>query len=90
MGESAHKAILFVSALALAVIAVQFIPFSRDKELSNLCREYYAITKAKGLPINEDSVNPKLASTINVIATKTGLTGLQTIHNYCHSFYLNQ
>ena len=47
MGDSVQKACSFITALALSVIAVQLIPFSRDKELSNYCREYLALLKIR-------------------------------------------
>ncbi|WP_269615589.1 hypothetical protein [Prochlorococcus marinus] len=40
MTNSLNKAFTGVIALALIVIAVGRIPFSREKELSNLCMEY--------------------------------------------------
>jgi hypothetical protein len=87
MGDSVHKACSFITALALSVIAVQLIPFSRDKELSNYCREYLALLKVR--PDKETS--QKIIDKRGIIATKTGLSvDIQQINDYCNSFYLNQ
>ena len=87
MGDSVHKACSFITALALSVIAVQLIPFSRDKELSNYCREYLALLKVR--PDKETS--QKIIEKRGVIASKTELgDDIQQINNYCNSFYLNQ
>ena len=43
MSHSLNKAFTGVIALSLVVIAIGRIPFSREKELSNLCREYYTM-----------------------------------------------
>ncbi len=90
MSSSNEKTFSFVSTLALVVIAVQLIPFSYDKELTNHCRDYYALTKGKTLPIAEESMTARLKNKVIVISKKTGLQKKQVIHNYCHSFYLNQ
>ena len=87
MGDSVHKACSFITALALSVIAVQLIPFSRDKELSNYCREYLALLKVR--PDKETS--QKIIDKRVIIASKTGLNvDIQQINDYCNSFYLNQ
>ena len=87
MGDSVHKACSFITALALSVIAIQLIPFSRDKELSNYCREYLALLKVR--PDKETS--QKIIEKRGVIASKTELrVDIQQINNYCNSFYLNQ
>ena len=87
MGDSVQKACSFITALALSVIAVQLIPFSRDKELSNYCREYLALLKVR--PDKETS--QKIIDKRGIIATKTGLgVDIQQINDYCNSFYLNQ
>ena len=87
MGDSVHKACSFITALALSVIAVQLIPFSRDKELSNYCREYLALLKVR--PDKETS--QKIIDKRGIIASKTNLSvDIQQINDYCNSFYLNQ
>ncbi len=43
MTNSLNKAFTGVIALALIVIAIGRIPFTREKDLSNLCREYYTM-----------------------------------------------
>ena len=68
MTNSLNKAFTAAIALALIVIAVGRIPFSREKELTNLCREYYTMY----LNQNDYSLNEKKAK-IKVIANKTGL-----------------
>ena len=68
MSNSLNKAFTGVIALTLIVIAVGRIPFSREKELSNLCREYYTMY----LNQNDYSSKEKNAK-IKVIANKTGL-----------------
>ena len=86
MTNSLNKAFTGVIALALIVIAVGRIPFSREKELQNLCREYYAIY------LNQEDYSPKeKAKKINTIANKTGLKSeTNNIGNFCNSFYFNQ
>ena len=44
MTNSLNKAFRGAIALSLIVIAVGRIPDSREKELSNLCREYYTMS----------------------------------------------
>ncbi len=90
MGESVYKTLSFVSTLGITVIAIQLVPFSRNKELSNHCREYYAITKGQELPIIDNLMDSRLDKKVKLIERKTGLKHTQEIHNYCHSFYLNQ
>ena len=86
MSNSLNKAFTGVIALALIVIAVGRIPFSREKELSNLCREYYTMY----LNQNDYSLKEKNKK-IKVIATKTGLKAeTNNIGNFCNSFYFNQ
>ena len=86
MNNSLNKAYTAVIALALIVIAIGRIPFSREKELSNLCREYYTMY----LNQNDYSSKEKNAK-INVIAKKTGLKAeTNNVSNYCNSFYFNQ
>ena len=67
MSNSLNKAFTGVIALALIVIAVGRIPFSREKELSKLCREYYTMY------LNQNDYSLKDKNTkIEVIAKKTG------------------
>ena len=87
MGDSVQKACSFITALALSVIAVQLIPFSRDKELSNYCREYLALLKIRP----DEETSQKIIEKRGIIARKTGLSvDIQQINDYCNSFYLNQ
>ena len=86
MTNSFNKAFTGVIALSLIVIAVGRIPFSREKELSNLCREYYTMY----LNQNDYSLKEKNAK-IKVIADKTGLKAeTNNVGNFCNSFYFNQ
>jgi len=86
MTNSLNKAFTGTIALALILIAVGRIPFSREKELSNLCREYYAMY----LNQNDYSVKEKSAK-ISLIAKKTGIKAeTNNIGNFCNSFYFNQ
>ena len=86
MTNSLNKAFTGAIALALIVIAVGRIPFSREKELSNLCREYYTLS----LNHNDYSLKEKKAR-IKVIAAKTALRPeKKTIDIFCNSFYFNQ
>ena len=86
MKDSLNKAFTGVIALALMVIAIGRIPFSREKELSNLCREYYTMS----LNQNDYTLKEK-ATKIKVIATKTGLiTDTNNVRDFCNSFYFNQ
>ena len=87
MGDSVQKAFSFITALALSVIAVQLIPFSRDKELSNYCREYLALLKIRP----DEETAQKIIDKRGIIASKSGLSvDIQQINDYCNSFYLNQ
>ena len=86
MTNSLNKAFSGAIALALIVIAVGRIPFSREKELSNLCREYYTMYFNQ----NDYSLNEKNEK-IKVIASKTGLKAdTNNVGNFCNSFYFNQ
>ncbi len=86
MTNSLNKAFTGVIALTLVVMAIGRIPFSREKELSNLCREYYAMY------LNQEVYSPKeKAQKIKTIANKTGLKSeTNNIGNFCNSFYFNQ
>ncbi len=86
MINSLNKALTGVIALALVVIAVGRIPFSKEKQLSNLCREYYAMY------LNQVDYSPKEKNKkIKAIANKTGLKSeTNNIGNFCNSFYFNQ
>ena len=87
MGDSVHKACSFITALALSVIAVQLIPFSRDKELSNYCREYLALLKVRP----DEEIAQKIIDKRGVIAKKADLNvDIKQINDNCNSFYLNQ
>ena len=87
MGDSVQKACSFITALALSVIAVQLIPFSRDKELSNYCREYLALLKVRP----DEETAQEIIDKSDLIASKAGLSArIQQINDYCNSFYLNQ
>ncbi len=87
MGDSIQKACSFITSLALGVIAVQLIPFSRDKELSNHCREYLAIINVLPGSENEEQEIRKRA----IIASKIEVNNnFKKISYYCNSFYLNQ
>ena len=86
MTNSLNKAFTAAIALALIVIAISRVPFSREKELSNLCREYYAMY----LNQNDYSVKEKSAK-ISLIAKKTGIKAeTNNVVNFCNSFYFNQ
>ena len=86
MANSLNKAFTGTIALCLIVIAVGRVPFTREKELSNLCREYYTMD----LNQNDYSIKEKKAK-VKVIATKTGLKAqTNSIDNFCNSFYFNQ
>jgi len=86
MNNSLNKAFTGVIAFTLTVIAVGRIPFSREKELSNLCREYYTIY------LNQSDYSLKEKNKkINVIAKKTGLKAeTNNVGNFCNTFYFNQ
>tara|TARA_Y100001968_G_scaffold290510_1_gene294346 strand:+ start:125 stop:418 length:294 start_codon:yes stop_codon:yes gene_type:complete len=86
MTNSINKAFTGAIAIALAVIAVGQIPFSREKKLSNLCREYYTMN----LNQNDYSLEEK-NSKIKVIANKTGIKAeTNNVDDFCNSFYFNQ
>ena len=86
MTNSLNKAFTGVIALSLIVIAVGSIPFSREKELLNLCIEYYTMY----LNQNDYSLKEK-NSKIKVIANKTGLKAeTNNVGNFCNTFYFNQ
>ena len=86
MSNSLNKAFTGAIALAMIVIAVGLIPFSREKELSNLCREY----KTMYLNQNDYSLKEKNAK-ITLIAKKTGLMAeTNNVDNFCNSFYFNE
>ena len=86
MSNSLSKALTGVIALALVLMAVGLIPFSREKELSNLCREYYTMY----INQNDYSLKEKNAK-IKVIANKTGLKAeTNNVGSFCNSFYFNQ
>ena len=86
MNHSLNKAFTGVIALSLMVIAIERIPFSREKELSNLCREYYTMY----LNVNDYSSKEKSLK-IKAIAKKTGLIEeANNIDSFCNSFYFNQ
>ena len=86
MTNSLNNAFIATIAIALIVIAVGRIPFSREKELSNLCREYYTMY----LNQNEYSLKEKNAK-IKAISKRTGLKeNTNNINNFCNSFYFNQ
>ena len=86
MTDSLNKAFTGTIALALIVIAIGLIPFSREKELSNLCREYYAMLKS-----NNDYSLQKKRDKIKIIANKTDLKAdINNVTVFCNSFYFNQ
>ena len=86
MIDSINKAFTGTIAFAISIIAIGLIPFSREKELSNLCREYYTIY------LNQNGYSSKEKnSKIKVIANKTGLKAEKNnVDNFCNSFYFNQ
>ena len=86
MNHLLNKAFTGVIALSLMVIAVERIPFSREKELSNLCREYYTMY------LNENDYSSKEKSLrIKAIAKKAGLrVEKNNVDSFCNSFYFNQ
>jgi len=86
LSNSINQAFAGVIALALMVIAVGRVPFAREKELYNLCREYYTME----LNQSEYSLEEK-ASKFKLIANKTGLKAdAKNIGDFCNSFYFNQ
>ena len=86
MISSLNKAFTGVIALALMVMAVSLIPYSREKELSNLCREYYT------MDLNQKDYSLKeKGSKLKLIAKKTGIKAdTNNVGNFCNSFYFNQ
>lgn len=86
MTNSLNKAFTAAIALALIVIAISRVPFSREKELSNLCREYYVMY------LNQSDYSSKVKNKkIRLIANKTGLKAeTNNVGNFCNSFYFNQ
>ena len=86
MTNSLNKAFTAAIALALMVIAISRVPFSREKELSNLCREYYVMY------LNKSDYSSKVKNKkIRLIANKTGLKAeTNNVGNFCNSFYFNQ
>ena len=86
MANSLNKAFTAAIALALIVIAISRVPFSREKELSNLCREYYVMY------LNQSDYSSKVKNKkIRLIANKTGLKAeTNNVGNFCNSFYFNQ
>ena len=86
MTNSLNKAFTGIIVLAVMVIAVGRIPFSREKEISNHCREYYTMN------LNQKDYSFKeMAKKIKIIAYKTGLKAeSQNIRDFCNSFYFNQ
>ena len=86
MTNSLNKAFIAVIALALIVLAIGRVPFSREKELSNLCREYYVMY------LNQSDYSSKVKNKkIRLIANKTGLKAeTNNVGDFCNSFYFNQ
>ena len=86
MTNSINKAFTAVIALALVIMAIGLVPFSREKELSNLCREYFTMY------LNESDYSPmEKNQKIRLISSKTGLKAEKNnIGNFCNSFYFNQ
>ena len=86
MTNSLNKAFTASIALALIVMAISRVPFSREKELSNLCREYYVMY------LNKSDYSSKVKNKkIRLIANKTGLKAeTNNVGNFCNSFYFNQ
>ena len=86
MTNSLNKAFTASIALALIVIAISRVPFSREKELSNLCREYYVMY------LNQSDYSSKVKNKkIRLIANKTGLKAeTNNVGDFCYSFYFNQ
>ena len=86
MTDSLNKAFTAAIAISLVVIAIGRVPFSREKELSNLCREYYIMY----LTQSDYSLKEKNEK-IMMIANKTGLKAeTNNVGNFCNSFYFNQ
>ena len=86
MTNSLNKSFTAAIALALIVIAIGRVPFSREKELSNLCREYYVMY------LNQSDYSSKVKNKkIRLIANKTGLKAeTNNVGDFCNSFYFNQ
>ena len=86
MTDSLNKAFTAAIAISLVVIAIGRVPFSREKELSNLCREYYIMY------LNQSDYSLKEKNEkIMMIANKTGLKAeTNNVGNFCNSFYFNQ
>ena len=86
MTDSLNKAFTAAIALSLVVIAIGRVPFSREKELSNLCREYYIMY------LNQSDYSLKEKNEkILMIANKTGLKAeTNNVGNFCNTFYFNQ
>tara|TARA_Y100001968_G_C18937798_1_gene517290 strand:- start:243 stop:506 length:264 start_codon:yes stop_codon:yes gene_type:complete len=86
MTNSLNKAFTGTIALTLIAIAVGRIPFSKEKELSNLCREYYTMN------LNQNDYSLKVKNEkIKEIAYKTALKAdKNNVDNFCNSFYFNQ
>ena len=86
MSNSLNKAFTAAIALALIILAIGRTPFSREKELSNLCREYYTMY------LNQSDYSLKEKNKkIRKIANKTGLKAeTNNVGNFCNSFYFNQ
>ncbi len=86
MFSSLNKALTGVITLAFVVLAVSRIPFSREKELSNLCREYYIMNRHE-----DDYSSNEIDTKVQVIANKTGLSAEKNnVSDFCNSFYFNQ
>ena len=86
MENSLDKAITVIAALSLTVIAVELVPFSREKELSNLCREYYVMELN-----NNEYTREEKKTKVRVLSKKTGLSQkTKNIKDFCNSFYFNQ
>tara|TARA_Y100001968_G_scaffold61590_1_gene52356 strand:+ start:505 stop:777 length:273 start_codon:yes stop_codon:yes gene_type:complete len=86
MKNSLDKAFTVVAALSLTIIAVELVPFSREKELTNLCREFYVME----LNNNEYTIEEKKTK-VRVLSKKTGLSEkTKNIKDFCNTFYFNQ
>ena len=86
MTDFLNRAFTGLISLALIVLAVARIPFSREKELSNLCRVYYTMY------LNQNDYSLKeINAKISLIAKKTGLKAkTNNVSSFCNSFYFNQ
>ena len=86
MTNSLNKAFTGAIALAMIVMAIGLIPFSREKELINLCREFYTMQLNRN-----DYKSNEWDKKIKVIAKKTGIKEeIKNVDNFCNSFYFNQ